>query len=526
MTIAHGPAEVARHPFQWWEYRWAVVALVLLSAVPLLWPDVPPLVDLPGHLGRYRVQLDLANSPELQRFYTFEWAIIGNLGVDLIVQALAPLFGLEPVVKAVVVAIPALTAAGMLWVAREVHGRVPPTALFALPFAFNYPFLFGFVNFALAMALALLAFALWLRLGRQERYALRIALMLPISCLLWICHAFGWGTLGVMAFSAELVRQYDKTRDLLLATWRTGLHCLALAPPFVLMLAWRSNSAGQTFDWFNMDAKLAWLQMVLRDRWEWFDQLSLILIFALLVFVLLSKRLAFSRNLVASALFMLVVFLVLPRVVFGSAYADMRMAPYIFIIAVIAIRVGEGHLRLSRTLALAGLAFFAVRTAGTTASLILYDQRYDRELAALEHIPPGAAVVSFVGRQPCRETWAMSRLHHLPAMATVRRLAFSNDQWTMAGAQLLGVNYPQGGRFVRDPVQIVTENRCRGEFWLTINQALARFPRGAFDYVWLIDPPPHDQRLLAGLTPVWRDGTSVLYRVERAAVGAQPAARP
>jgi hypothetical protein len=42
--------------------------LVLLCALPLLWPDIPPLVDLPGHMGRYRVQLDLANSPELQAF--------------------------------------------------------------------------------------------------------------------------------------------------------------------------------------------------------------------------------------------------------------------------------------------------------------------------------------------------------------------------------------------------------------------------------------------------------------------------
>jgi len=523
MTIAHGPAEAARHPFQWWEYRWTVLALVLLSAVPLLWPDIPPLVDLPGHMGRYRVQLDLAQSPELQAFYTFDWAIIGNLGVDLIVQMLGPVFGIEPVVKAVVIAIPALTAAGLLWVAREVHGRVPPTALFALPFAFNYPFLFGFVNFALSMALALLAFALWLRLGRQERWLLRVALFLPISCLLWICHAFGWGTLCVMAFSAELVRRYDQSGKLLLSGWRTGLHCLALAPPFVLMLAWRSNSGGETFDWFNMEAKFVWLQMVLRDRWAALDQPSLILIIALLVTVLLSKRLTFSRNLGASALFLLAVFLLLPRVVFGSAYADMRLAPYIFAVAVIAIRVPEGHLKLSRALALAGIAFFAVRTAATTTSLYLYDQRYDRELTALDHIPVGGRVVSFVGR-PCFEPWGMSRLHHLPGIAILRRNAFSNDQWTMAGAQLLGANYPAGGRFVRDPSQIVTDERCRGEYWLTLNQALRRLPRAGFDYVWLIDPPPHDPALLAGLTPLWREGSSVLYRVEQAA--AAPMALP
>ena len=521
MTIAHGPAEAARHPYQWWEHRWAIFAFVLVSTIPLWWPDVPPIVDLPGHMGRYRVQLDLANSPELQRYFEFQWALIGNLGVDLIVQALGPTFGIEPVVKAVVICIPALTAAGLLLVAREVHGRVPPTAIFALPFAFNYPFLFGFVNFALSMALALLALALWLRLGRQERWGLRIAIFLPLSCLLWLCHAFGWGALGLMAFSAELVRRFDQTGKFFLAGWRTGLHCLALAPPVILMLAWRSDAGGSTFDWFNWEAKLVWLQRVLMDRWAWFDQLSLLVIIALLIWVLASKRLTFSRNLGASALFMLAVFLILPRVVFGSAYADMRMAPYIFAIALIAIRLPEGHLKLSRMLALAGLVFFGVRTAATTASFYLFDQTYDRELAALEHIPAGAPVVSFIGR-PCQEPWGMTRLHHLPAMAIVRRNAFANDQWTMAGAQLLTSNYPPGGRFVRDPSQIVTSARCPGEDWLTIEASLERFPRDAFDYAWLIDPPSYDPALAAGLTEVWRDGTSVLYKVDRGVTPPQP----
>ena len=129
---------------------------------------------------------------------------------------LAPLFGLEPAVKLIVLPIPALTVAGLLWVAREVHGRVPPTALFALPFAYNFPFLFGFVNFALSMALALIAFAFWLRLGAARTGS---GCAPPCSCrsrsLLWVVHAFGWGTLGVLAFSAELVRQHDQRPQLL-----------------------------------------------------------------------------------------------------------------------------------------------------------------------------------------------------------------------------------------------------------------------------------------------------------------------
>lgn len=500
-------------PPKWWETRAFALALVLASAIPLLWPDVAPLVDLPGHMGRYRVQLDIASSPVLQHYYRFEWALIGNLGIDLLVELLAPVLGLEGAVKLIVLSIPPLTVAGLLWVAYEVHGRIPPTAMFALPFAYNFPFFFGFVNFALAMALALLAFALWLKLGRLERIWLRAGLFVPISALLWLVHAFGWGTLGVLAFSAELVRQFDHGRNLFSSGFRSGLHALALTPPIALVMLWRSEAAGRTTDWFNWERKWDWLTMVLRDRWEIFDLASLAIVCLLLVWTVFSRKMTYSRNLAASVLFLSIVFVLLPRIVFGSAYADMRLAPYLFAIAAAAIRLKPGASdRFARTMALAGLAFFLVRMGATTASLWLYDRSYDRELTALRHVPYGARMVSFVGRD-CREPWAMSRLLHLPAMAIVRRHAFSNDQWTMPGAQLLQVRYWSGWPFMRDATQVVTRRRCRGEAWRTIDMALATFPRKAFDYVWLITPPPYDPTLTAGLRPVWRSGNSVLYRV-------------
>ena len=498
---------------RWWETRVFALALALASVVPLVWPDVLPLIDLPGHIGRYRVQLELGESPVLQRYYSFEWALIGNLGVDLLVELLAPLIGLEAAVKLIVMTIPPLTAGGLLWVAREVHGRIPPTAMFALPFAYNFPFLFGFANFALAMALALLAFGLWLRLARLGGVWLRAALFVPISTALWVVHAYGWGTLGVLAFSAELVRQYDSGRNIFAAGFRAAIHCLVLTPAIALNLAWRSEAAGFTTDWFNWERKWDWVTMVLRDRWEWLDMGALGIVGLLLAWVLFSRKMTYSRNLAATAIFLALMFVLLPRIVFGSAYADMRLAPYVFAIALVAIRMTpKAGPRFVQGLAVAGLAFFAVRTTASTASMAIYDRIYDRELGAIAHVPRGARMVSFVGR-PCREPWAMSRLLHLPGLALARRRAFSNDQWALPGAQLLQVRYRAGWPFIRDPTQVVTYRRCRGEAWRPIHIALATFPREAFDYVWLIQPPPYDPRLAAGLRPVWRSGRSVLYRV-------------
>jgi hypothetical protein len=69
-TRAHLDAR-SWEPRTWWQTRTATLFFVLIACLPLLYPAIPPLVDLPGHMGRYRVELDLAHSPELQRHFTY-----------------------------------------------------------------------------------------------------------------------------------------------------------------------------------------------------------------------------------------------------------------------------------------------------------------------------------------------------------------------------------------------------------------------------------------------------------------------
>ncbi len=500
----------------WWQTRLFVAVAAFVAAIPLLWPDIPPLVDLPGHMGRYRVQLDRDAYPWLAEWYRFSWALIGNLGLDLLIIPLTPIFGLEFAVKLIVLVTPPLIVTGLLWIAREVHGRIPATALFALPLAYSFPFHFGFVNFALSMALALNAFALWLRLARMGKLRTRTIVFVPISCLLWLCHTYGWGFLGVLAFSAEMVRQHDLGHRWLNAWVRAGIGCLPLALPMALMVAWRNGGgvSGQTGDWFNWRAKTGWVWMVLRDRWQAFDIASTAILYLILFKGFRDPNIEYSRNLGLSALFLLAVFLVVPRVVFGSAYADMRLAPFMVAIALIALRPKKGlSMRGAATLAAMGLLFFGVRIAATTVSFWQYDQSYDRELKALDHIPVGARLISFVG-ETCHHEWLMSRLEHLPALALERRMAYANDQWSMAGAQLLTTQYKATRGFRHDPSQIVSDVQCPREWWRPIARSLAKFPRDAYDYVWLIQPPAYDKKLEAGLIPVWRNGISAVFRID------------
>ena len=99
----------------WWNTRGFVIVALLLAALPLLWPPIPPLIDLPSHMGSFHVALNAGSSAAFSKYFEFHWEVIGNLGVDLLVMPLAKLVGVELATKAIVILIPVLTVGGMLW---------------------------------------------------------------------------------------------------------------------------------------------------------------------------------------------------------------------------------------------------------------------------------------------------------------------------------------------------------------------------------------------------------------------------
>jgi hypothetical protein len=507
----------------WWERRWFHALLVAISTVPLLWPEIPPLGDLPGHMGRFRVQLDLAHSPSLQRYFEYHWMLVGNLGTDLLVQLLGPVMGLEPAVKLIVVAIPAITAAGMIWTAKEAHGRVPPTIMFAIPFAYNFTFSYGFLNYSLGLGLALLAFALWLRLSDRGRDRTRLLLFVPISCALWVVHAYGWGILGLMAFSAQLVRHRQQGSSWLKAAIRSAIDVAPMGLPLIVMILGSGGIVtGETGGFFIMFAKLVAAMTSLRDKWLIWDTLSLCVILMLFAFAAFDRRVAWSPKLVAPAVVMGCAFLILPIRILGLSYGDWRLAPVVFILAILALRPARDG-RAAHLLAWMGLIFLCLRIGGNTASYAIESRETDRMLAALDHVPRGAPVL-FLSGAYCNGRTEMPRQAHLGSMVIVRREGFSNDQWDAAGAQLLRVRYARAGFFTTDKSSFLFDDGCTRlteakagrpmRYGHRVDDALGTFPRDAFDYVWMIDPPGFDMKARPGLVPVWRIDRSVLYRVD------------
>src|SRR5262249_22623053 len=154
--------------------------------------------------------------------------------------------------------------------------------------------------------------------------------------------------------------------------------------------------------------------------------------------------LAFSAIVLAAA------FAIIPRIVFGSAYADMRLVPYVIAVGLLAIRFrGQPDRKTAQVLAVLGLLFFAARTTANTISLGLARADQTAKLRAIDLMPEGARVITLTG-MPCTEYWPVLRNSHLGAMVIVRREGFSNDQWLLEGVNLLDLKYRSAGYFAAD----------------------------------------------------------------------------
>ena len=328
---------------EWWQGRWICILAVLAAAVPLLWPRIPPFADVPGHMASYHVSVALARSATLQRFFAFDWQLVGNLGVDVLVVPLAHLFGVQLATKLIVLAIPALTALALLLLARQTHGRLPATALAAVPLAYNFPLLWGFVNYSLAAALALLGLALWQRWPSDQRPILRGTVFALLAAAVWLAHAIGWVMLVAMCGSFELHRRLSSregsgAKPIVSALVGTAFACLGLLLPLILMRLSQHADQGGMFGWFWLH-QLFWASVkLLRDRWPIWDGASMALLAALVAAALFRiARLRLAPPLFWPALALAALFICLPMSIDGSLYVNTRIVPYALALAIVAI---------------------------------------------------------------------------------------------------------------------------------------------------------------------------------------------
>ena len=404
-----------------------LILLVCFAAgLPGLLARYPQMTDYPAHLARWYIMIDAGHTPDLARYYAFRWVWSGNLGADLLIRPLAAVFGLEAGGRLLVITIPMLVAGGLFCVEWTLRRRIGVGSLLALATVWSPALLMGFLNFELALAGALYAFALWVRMAGNRW---RGVVFVPLGALIWLAHQSGWGVLGVMVFAYEWSRQDGPGLQRWTGFWRAALATWPLWLP-VLPTLLASQQAAGSFNYGKrpMMVKWAFWKQALRDRVRYIDYATTLLLLALPLLAWWFDRL--DKRLAIGGVIVLLLSLVIPRHLGGGDLADLRLIAVGLMLLALAI---DWRPRW----AVMGLALapFIIRLAITSAVWTVHSANVAYMMKALDQIPRGARVAVAVREEV--GLWAQPLYGHLGCYATLHRDALVNNHFAIPGVHML-----------------------------------------------------------------------------------------
>lgn len=412
---------------------WAFgLLLTLLSGLPFMTSWYPQMVDYAAHLARFHVMLERDSNPFLQQYYGFDWRWSGNLGADILIQPLARIMPLEQAGWLIAAVLPLINGLAILTVEWTLRKRIGLASMLAFSFIWSPSLLLGFLNFMISQALALFAFALWVKLDGSRW---RGPLFLPIGLVVWLAHVSGWGILGLMVFG------YEWSKD---KTWRAFLAPWPLFLPFVALLSGGTVGEPPSYGPRPEIYKWAIWKQAMRGTLQEVDYAHTILVCLALVGTLVGswwiKR--WDWRLGWAALMMLAASLAMPRHIFGGDLVDARMISAGLMVGCMSLAW-----KAPRWLVLAAAALFVGRLGYTTMDWSRDSRETAEMLKALDGLPQGVKIASYMVTE--RREWGYNSQEHICGYAVVRKDALINCNFAVPGIHMMTIL--EGGGFFRDP---------------------------------------------------------------------------
>jgi hypothetical protein len=223
----------------------AGLLLLLFAAalVPLFSTPVLPFIDFYNHAARYYVLAHPDATPAFAASYAPRWAILPNVGLDVLASAAMRVLPPAIVPHLIVITLFATLYTGLIAFNRALTGRVSLlVALFTVPLLYSFILNWGFANFLLGLGLMFWALAWWLRMRH------RLAIALPVACLLaaaiFFVHGLAFALYGLTLGCLELglfLTQPDR-RPLRLLAAMPPLAAQAVIPVLLFLSAPTSKS--------------------------------------------------------------------------------------------------------------------------------------------------------------------------------------------------------------------------------------------------------------------------------------------
>jgi hypothetical protein len=413
-------------------------ALVLLCAVllaPLAVVDVPPLLDYPNHLARAVVLASGASDPVLARMYAARWAIIPNLGTDLVLVPLLHVLPIHVVGRMVVGIILLLPVLGAVAYSRATFRTAAIWPLASVLVAYNATLLLGFLNFVAAIGLALLFAAGWMT-WRERRPVPTIVAACIGTVALFLCHLMGlvFFYLLIAGYELELIWSLRK-RTAAAATRLFNVVPVVALPLGLYMLSPLAPLADAT-EFSSLADKARQLLFPFANYILPLDIITACIVGAFLLGCIAMNRCRITPSGAVTLIMTTLLFIVAPWALKGTYFFDTRFVIMLgFLVFGALLPTG-----LSRAAALLAVAAFTVLFAARMAVVVFAWEEHRNDVAQLRHVigtvEPGTRVfIASVSPAEAEGYWANAPLSrhlsnglrlddHLPALLLIERLAY------------------------------------------------------------------------------------------------------
>lgn len=372
----------------------AVFVLVALTLSPLLWATVPPLVDYPNHLARMWILAQNGALPDLAGNYEVAWRLLPNLGMDLVVPALAQVMPLEIAGRLFIALTMLSLVAGTMTLHRALHGRLGFWPLSALLFLYNAALFWGFLNCLFGIGLFLLTFSGWIA-SRHWRAAPRILVFAAIASLLLIVHLFAFCLYALAVGSFELGNRLAERKVSLRGFLSLCADGLQFMPGMLLWLASLSNAGTSYTKFGDLAAKIYALRSPFTFGPEaiLLDKAILFFCFAFLVSAIAARALKLAPEMRLPLIAMVLAAAAMPNWASASWLADIRVPVALPFLIIASSRLEPHRLRTVRLFAVIALLLLGTRIWAVTESWREIDQRFAEFRTAARAITPGARLL-------------------------------------------------------------------------------------------------------------------------------------
>lgn len=467
--------------------------IAALALVPLLATPVLPMIDFYNHIARYQVLAHIGDDPFLAANYRAAWALLPNIGLDLLAMLLVPLVPAATLPHLIVAIILLVQLSGAVALNRALTGRTQAlVALLAVPLLYSFILGWGFANFLFGLGLALWALAWWVTQRDRPWRALRLSA--PIAIVILLVHGLAFALYGLALAGLEFGFWWQGRPRRLAGLLAALPPLLAQAIiPVTLFLASRTSSAAVSNAgdsarrlaasgdlsgrlWHLASYRLTTIVRVAEGPSFAFDLAGFTL--TLLLLALAWRRGAL--RLVPAALPVLGIAALLvaltPPALFGVGYVADRMPLFAALLLVAALEVrAEPAWLIAGVLALVGVRVAAI---STDWQLLAADDRDFRRVAAA--LPRHALVETVITRSGRLDTAPRCQMYGPRLIAEYHA---AGRLFAYAGQQPLALAGPLAAHVAAAPRPPVAE-RSRSDYAARL---VATAARAGFPWLLLCD---------------------------------------